>query len=128
MSLAKRENICGNRRYHLNVGNYTLMLRQLDTSCPTQVEMTVVSALVMLPAGVIFPALQRAANTPPASQTLERIVRKRTHDGPDYNLDDELMRQRDERDPDCPRTLPVGMRAPRVCVSGLWVVLPPYFR
>ena len=104
------------------------MLRQLDTSCPTQVEMTVVSALVMLPAGVIFPALQRAANTPPASQTLERIVRKGTHDGPDYNLDDELMRQQDERDPDCPRTLPVGMRAPRVCVSRLWVVLPPYFR
>ncbi|CAM9110513.1 unnamed protein product [Ectocarpus fasciculatus] len=36
------------------------------------VEMTVVSALFMLPAGLIFPALLRVANTPPASQTLER--------------------------------------------------------
>ena len=37
-----------------------------------QVEMTVVSALFMLPTGLIFPALLRAANTPPASQTLKR--------------------------------------------------------
>lgn len=37
-----------------------------------QVEVTVVSALFMLPAGLIFPALLRAANTPPASQTLRR--------------------------------------------------------
>lgn len=34
--------------------------------------MTVVSALFMLPAGLIFPALIRAANSPPASQTLKR--------------------------------------------------------
>lgn len=34
--------------------------------------MTVASALFMLPAGLIFPALLRAANTPPASQTLKR--------------------------------------------------------
>ncbi|CAN0519234.1 unnamed protein product, partial [Ectocarpus sp. 12 AP-2014] len=39
-----------------------------------KVEMTVVSALFMLPAGVIFPALLRVANTPPASQTLQRPV------------------------------------------------------
>eukprot|EP00752_Nemacystus_decipiens_P006064 g5472.t1 len=35
-----------------------------------KVEMTVVSAVFMLPTGLIFPALLRAANTPPASQTL----------------------------------------------------------
>ncbi|CAM9100172.1 unnamed protein product [Ectocarpus sp. 8 AP-2014] len=37
-------------------------------------QMTVVSALFMLPAGVIFPTLLRVANTPPASQTLQRPV------------------------------------------------------
>ncbi|CAM9396526.1 unnamed protein product [Ectocarpus sp. 4 AP-2014] len=37
-------------------------------------KMTVVSALFMLPAGVIFPTLLRVANTPPASQTLQRRV------------------------------------------------------
>ncbi len=62
--------------------------------------MTVVSALCMLPAGVIFPALVRAANTPPPSQTLERGVRKETTEGLNDGLYKELMLKQTERDAD----------------------------
>ena len=88
------------------------VLRQRDTSYLTQVEMTVVSALFMLPAGVIFPALQRAANTPPASQTLDRVVRKETPERPNYDLYNEFIREQDERKADFQRTLRDGMGGP----------------
>lgn len=54
----------------------------------------------MLPAGVIFPALVRAANTPPPSQTLERGVRKETTEGLNDGLYKELMLKQTERDAD----------------------------
>ncbi|CAM9100098.1 unnamed protein product [Ectocarpus sp. 8 AP-2014] len=63
-----------------------------------KVEMTVVSALLMLPTGVIFPALLRAGNTPPASQTLKRVpVRQEEPEGPNHDLYDELQRKQEER-------------------------------
>ncbi|CAM9609633.1 unnamed protein product, partial [Ectocarpus fasciculatus] len=63
-----------------------------------KVEMTVVSALLMLPTGVIFPALLRAGNTPPASQTLKRVAaRQEEPEGPNYDLHDELQREQEER-------------------------------
>ncbi|CBJ29023.1 conserved unknown protein [Ectocarpus siliculosus] len=63
-----------------------------------KVEMTVISALLMLPTGVIFPALLRAGNTPPASQTLKRVpVRQEEPEGPNHDLYDELQRKQEER-------------------------------
>lgn len=38
-----------------------------------QAQLTVMTALFMIPAAVIFPALLRLANTPPASVTLTRV-------------------------------------------------------
>ena len=54
--------------------------------------MTFVSAIFMLPAGLVFPALLRAANTPPASQTLKRAEHlvedalENVHDEISYDL------------------------------------------
>lgn len=77
----------------------------------TQVEMTVVSALLMLPTGVIFPALLRAGNTPPASQTLNRVaVRQEEPEGPNHDLHDELQREQDERVDDFRTALQDGER------------------
>ncbi len=63
--------------------------------------MTVVSALFMLPAGVIFPALVRAANTPPASQTLDPDTRRETPESAQKDVhDDRHARQQTEREAD----------------------------
>lgn len=59
--------------------------------------MTVVSALFMLPAGLIFPALLRAANTPPASQTLKR-AEGLVEDALD-NVDDEISYGHERQEP-----------------------------
>lgn len=74
--------------------------------------MTVVSALFMLPAGVIFPALVRAANTPPASQTLDRDGRGESDDNPsEPNLcDDGPARQQIERKTDDQTARPGGTK------------------
>ena len=85
--------------------------------------MTVVSALVMLPAGVLFPALLRAANTPPASQTLDRVVRKETPEGPNHDLHDQLFREQVERDADFQSALRDGERGPCVRVWEIRVFL-----
>lgn len=54
-------------------GNFSLFL---------QVQMTIVTALFMLPTAIVFPMLLRLANTPPSSLTLLRRrhwERRRTH-------------------------------------------------
>lgn len=80
--------------------------------------MTVVSALFMLPAGVIFPALVRAANTPPHSQTLDhrdRDIRRKTGATPKEPLNGEgHARQRTEKKVDVQALLPEGEG--RLCV------------
>lgn len=60
--------------------------------------MTVVSALFTLPSGVAFPVLLRAANTPPAFKTLERVARQDQHEDANYNLYDQLQREQEQRD------------------------------
>ncbi len=79
--------------------------------------MTVVSALFMLPAGMIFPALVRAANTPPASQTLDREIRREMPKSQKRNLyDDGHARQQTEREADDQAPL-TGDR--RICLFTL---------
>eukprot|EP00752_Nemacystus_decipiens_P006052 g5462.t2 len=65
-----------------------------------KVEMTVVSALLMLPTGVIFPVLLRAANTPPASETLQRVARQDQLERSNYDLYDQLLLEQEQRDAD----------------------------
>lgn len=83
----------------------------LPFSNHVQVEMTVVSALFMLPAGLIFPALLRVANTPPVSQTLERPVSQ--EEQPDRAVQhhtDRRQVEREETDDDFQATLQIGER------------------
>lgn len=66
------------------------------------------SALFMFPTGVIFPALLRAANTPPASKTLEMAARRDQPDEANYDLYDQLQREQDQRDADFQSALKSG--------------------
>lgn len=80
--------------------------------------MAVVSALLMLPTGVIFPALLRAGNTPPASETLKRVaVRQEEPEGPNHDLYDELQRKQEERVDNFRTALQDGERSPSIRAS-----------
>lgn len=98
----------------------TLKCSLSTNSCRPQVEMTVVSALFMIPTGVVFPVLLRAANTPPASVTLQRTERQDQHEDPGNDLFYQLQLEQEQRDADFRNALQSGefLQPQRLSVRG----------
>lgn len=76
----------------------------------------------MLPTGLVFPALLRAANTPPASITLveaRTVARQDTleDEDEDYGLFDQLRREQEQRDADFQNVLQSGASSMLACAA-----------